>query len=262
MTWDPRRRNRTIGTARRGRGQDNVHVVPDPRSGGDRSFYRILQNPVRLSRTVAGREIRFAVEPPIRGFFHHCTVEDLVRLLSAVPVADWDGIRSLVLRQPTRRQNLLRPVWGRLVFGRPAPGYAGSAIHLDAQSPAERTRWPVSLDPESRLELRRMAADGHHVVRDRRCWSIRPNEDSIRSTQLYRTLLHEIGHFADLCRWPDPDRYFQRSWREREARAARYAHTVGAELRRNGVIPFDRIRDEEAMRAGGLDPRCCGSAST
>lgn len=42
-----------------------------------------------------------------------------------------------------------------------------------------------------------MAADGHHVVRDRRCWNIRPNVASIRNTQLYRTVLHEIGHFVD-----------------------------------------------------------------
>ena len=252
---DPRRRNRNAGTAKHSHGRDNLHVVPQPRSHGDRSFYRILTNPVRLTRTIAGREILFSVEPPIRGFFHHCTVEDITRLLTAVPADDWDGIQRIVLQQPTRRQNLLRPVWGRLVFGADGLGTAGSAIHIDAQNPAEKTRWTTSLDPDSRREMRALAADGHHVVRDRRHYDVRPNADAVRVTQLYRTLLHEIGHFVDRRRWPTAERHFQRSWREREAYAARYAHTAGTELRRNGMIPFDRIRDEDAMRADGIDPR-------
>ena len=261
MSRDPRRRNRNIGTAKQGHGHDNVHVVPHPRSPGDRSFYQILKKPVRLSRTVAGREVRFAVERPISGFFHHCTVEDIARLLAAVPAADWDGICSIVLRQPTRRQDLLRPVWGRLVFGRQDSGFAGSAIHLDAQNPAAKLRWPISLDPESQLEVRRMAADGHQVVRDRRYWNIRPNLASIRTTQLYRTVLHEIGHFVDRRRWSDSERYFQRGWRERETCAVRYATTIGTELRRNGSIPFDKTYDDDAMRADGLDPQWFGCSA-
>lgn len=252
MSRDPRRRNRNIGTARQGHGRDNLHVVP---SSSDQPFHQVLNKPVRFSRTVAGGEIRFAVERPIRGFFHHCTVEDIVRLLAVVPPADWEEIRSIVLRQPTRRQNLLRPVWGRVVFGRQDLDWAGSAIHLDAQNPTEKIRWPISLHPETRLEIRRMAADGHQVVRDRRYWNIRPNSSSIRNTQLYHTLLHEIGHFRDRRRWSDSERYFRRCWRERETRAARYATTINTELRRNGLIPFDRMQDDETMRADGLDPQ-------
>ena len=106
-----------------------------------------------------------------------------------------------------------------------------------------------------------MAADGHQVVRDRRYWNIRPNLASIRTTQLYRTVLHEIGHFVDRRRLVDSERYFQRGWRERETCAARYATEIGTELRRNGSIPFDKMHDDDAMRADGLDPQWFGCSA-
>ena len=253
-SWDPRRRNRNIGTPRAGHGQNNMYVVPHPRWYSDRPFSDTLKNPVRTARTIGGRVIQFFVEAPIRQFLHHCTVEDVVRLLAVVPPDDWMGIRIIVLRQPTRKQNLLNPVWGRLRFRMSAFGVTGSAIQLDALDPTERLRWGTSLDPEGQREIRRLAADGHQVVRRHRTWIIQPNMAAIRSSQLFRTMLHEIGHFVDWRRW-SAERYSQRSWHEREAFAFRYANTLGEELREAGLIPFESIGDHQAMRRDGLNPK-------
>ena len=46
-------------------------------------------------------------------------------------------------------------------------------------------------------ELDRLRADGHSVRLDRRHWLIEPNAAALRHTQLFRTLLHEIGHHVD-----------------------------------------------------------------
>ena len=195
----------------------------------------------------------FFVEPPIRDCRYACTVDDVARLLSEVPVDDWAGISAIVFRQPTRKQDLLRPVWGRVVFDTQVSGITGSAIHLEAQDQGQEIRWSPSLGPDEQRELAALVADGHRAVRSRRWWSVRPTVDSTRATQLYRTLLHEIGHHIDWCR-ATPELYFRRPLQEREHSADRYAMALRTELERRRAIPFDRIRDGAAMRADGLDP--------
>ena len=207
---------------------------------------------MRCSRTIRGRRTWFFVEPPTRDCYYACTVDDVARLLSEVPLDDWAGI-AIVFRQPTRKQDLLRPAWGRVVFDTQVSGITGSAIHLDAQDPRQEIQWSPSLGPDDQKELSALAADGHRVARSRRWWSIRPTMDSTRTTQLYRTLLHEIGHHVD-WRGATPELYFRRPLQERERSADRYAMALRTELERRRAIPFDRIRDGATMRADGLDP--------
>ena len=208
---------------------------------------------MQCSRTIRGRRTWFFVEPPTRDCCYACTVDDVARLLSEAPVDDWAGISAIVFRQPTRKQDLLRPVWGRVVFDTQVSGITGSAIHLDAQDQGQEMRWSPSLGPDEQRELSALVADGHRVVRSRRWWSVRPTVDSTRATQLYRTLLHEIGHHIDWCR-ATPELYFRRPLQEREHSADRYAMALRTELERRRAIPFDRIRDGATMRADGLDP--------
>ena len=196
----------------------------------------------------------FFVESPTRDCCYACTVDDVARLLSEVPLDDWAGNSAIVFRQPTRKQDLLRPVWGRLVFETQVSGITGSAIHLDAQDPRQEIRWSPSLAPDEQKELSALAADGHRVARSRRWWSIRPTVDSTRTTQLYRTLLHEIGHHVDWRR-TTPELYFRRPLQERERSAHRYAMTLRAKLEQRGAIRRHSIgagshRCRRTVRAG------------
>jgi len=88
-----------------------------------------------------------------------------------------------------------------------------------------------------------------------------------REVQLYRTILHEIGHWVDYLQkvdipsdrpgadWSELwDRYWQRPTREREAFAHRYADEAGAAHRATGAVPFDRRDDPARMIALGLRP--------
>ena len=252
-SYDPTKRNRNIGTVKQGRGRSNRLVIPWP---DDRVFYERLNAPISVGRSVFGQEIRFLVEPPNPGFAHACTVDDIARMLELVPAADRSGIGTYVLRQPTRKQRILRPVWGRLVYSGNQGKHSGPTIHLEAQRPGESFKWDRRLDPDQMKQLERLRCDGHKVSESKRNYFIEISLDSTRATQLYRSLLHEVGHYVHYVstvrdavtgsasaseRLRAEDAYWSKPFSEKETFANRYADCLGARLRREKKIPFERI---------------------
>jgi hypothetical protein len=252
---NPVRRNRNIGTAKQGHGQNNSLVIPN-RADGLHWLDRIGQYS-RVTRTIAGRRINFIVEETDKACIHPCTVSDVEHMLRQLPASDWPGLDTFLFRQPSRKQLVLAPVWGRLLYfaeittskGRKL--CRGPVIVLDAIDPESRIDWSKSLDPDDLKELGRLKADGHSVERTNRRHEIRVTPQSARNTQLYRTLLHEIGHWFDwLSKVEEPasrggrrealeNRYFARPTAEREAFAHKYADAVRARLEEMNAIPFD-----------------------
>src|SRR5215831_11316232 len=110
--------------------------------------------------------------------------------------------------------------------------------------------WSKSLTPDGRQELERLRGDGHEIVTTRRGHRINVSLESIRATQLYRTLLHEIGHIVDNDR--DPIAFDRRSSLEKESFAHQYADKLRERLIRFGIIPFDRIFDTKIIGRDGL----------
>jgi hypothetical protein len=257
---NPGRRNRNIGTARQGHGQDNRMVVPRL-SRAQGSLTAVLA-PARIEwRGVAGRDLCFVVEETSGGCSHACTVADVVALLRHIPASDWAGLDTFVLRQSTRKSRLLRPAWGRLyynarlAFRDGSPGRWGPTVFLEAFEVGSSFSWPTSLDPDDAAELEQLRADGHRIEQAGRRYRITSPAEAVRATQLYRTLPHEIGHWFDwlekvetpAARGEDfaqlEDRFFARSNREREPFAHLYAERVRVGLEADGVIPFDRKLD-------------------
>jgi hypothetical protein len=194
--WDSRRRNRNIGTAKSGHGQNNRMQIPSSWAD-DRQFYEKLENPIAVIRTVGEFKITILVEPVQSGYLHACTPDDISQVLSWLPTEHIAGINLVVLRQPKRKECLLNPVWGRLQYWSEIHSYTGVAIHLEAQPINLVLRWRKSLSPDDTQELERLIADGHQVVSERRYYEIHTSSESIRNTQLYRTLPHEVGHYVD-----------------------------------------------------------------
>lgn len=211
---DGRRRNRNIGTAKAGHGRDNRFVVPEPSSSPGPFFLR-LSRAIVVERDIAGVTLRFVVEPTRRSFVHPCTIDDLVEVLHLVPPADLQGVAFIGLRQPTRTQATLEPVWGRRV----PFDHDTSALILDAQQPLRPFRWSRALSPPAAAELDRLRSEGHTIVGDRRGYRIVGDHAAMRTTQLFRTLPHEIGHHLDQA---------TRSAREREDFAEAYARAFRA----------------------------------
>jgi hypothetical protein len=187
----------------------------------------------------------FLVEETRPGCHHACTVDDIACMLQFVPSAEWNGIAFIVLRQPKRKEEILRPAWGRWILNAAIDDHCGSAIFLDAVDPAIPVRWDVSLTPDLQHELARLREEGHAVTTTKRHHLISPNLASVRCTQLYGTLLHEIGHHVDYHR--DPYLFERKGSRERERFAHRYAATLREELRGQGVIPFERILSRQSI---------------
>lgn len=230
----------------------------------DRVFYEVLRAPVVVRRIMGGSPLICLVEPPRPGSFHACTVDDVCRILDHVPPGHLNALDLVVLRQPTRKQELLRPVWGRLAYHATIGRHAGTAIFLEAQQ-GQPFVWPASLDPEDAAELERLRADGHVVTRERRGWRIAPTPRSIRETQLHRTLLHELGHAVDW--WTSVVRPSERladealraglarAYRSRPRRAKEdFAHRYAAEVVRNVPRFVAPLLDHASLLADGLDP--------
>jgi hypothetical protein len=257
--YNPTRRNRNIGTAKQGHGKSNRLVIPAVCSG-ERYWGEVLQPHVVVRRFIRSREITFIVEACRADCRHACSVEDVAHVFAHVPPDDLSGIDTLLFRQSTRKQALLRPAWGRIHFSADLglPGgktlRSGPIITLEATNCGERLAWPSALSPSDRDELERLRRDGHAIERDGRSYIISISCESARAIQLYRTLLHEIGHWVDFKqRVVVPadagvadyatlsEAYFARASDEREYFAHAYAESMRAHLVKFGIIPFDPL---------------------
>lgn len=122
-----------------------------------------------------------------------------------------------------------------------------------------------SQTPEQQNELKRIIRDGHIILEHKSEYIYQPTISCCRNTQLYRTLLHEIGHYVQYlectvrkkCSHSDQidyeELYHKIPKSEKESFAHKYAETKKEELERNGVIPFDRMLDFKTLRIENLD---------
>jgi hypothetical protein len=255
--WDARRRNKNIGTAKAGHGQNNKMRIAEHWIGGKLIlFHEKLDNAVTLTRTIGDRNITILVEPVQAGFLHACTPDDIAQVLRLLPQKHTEGIDLVVLRQPKRKEQILSPVWGRLQYWSDIQQYSGVAIHIEAQPVDGIVYWSKSLSPDNAQELERLVEDGHQVISERRRYIIRINSESTRATQLYRTLPHEVGHYVDYLNTTTEDENNELFWskpsQDKEAFAHRYALEFWERGKREGTMPFQRVLSKESLIAEGL----------
>lgn len=236
--WNPIRRNKHVGTKANGHGSNNKLVIPESWHESKR-FYECLKSYVLVTRAVGNRDLHFFVEPTKQNWFYPCTIDDICAILAHCPLDDISVFDFIVLRQPTRKQHILSPVWGRAIFSFDISSYSGTAIILEAQSLAPII-WGSSIRTEFSREIDRLRADGHEVCRTRRDIKIHVTPNSLRNTLLYRTLLHEIGHHIDYKRWSESE-WCNRTRTEKEDYAYRYADKIFQTLQRKGIVPFKPI---------------------
>jgi len=247
--WNPTRRNRNIGTKARGHGADNRLVIPDSWHQMTR-FYERLEDYVFVKRMIGAREILFFVEPPRPDWFYPCTLDDICTVLQRCSPKDIEAFDFIVLRQPTRKQKILSPVWGRAIFYFDISTYHGAAIVLEAQN-TKPILWVKSLQPESVRELERLRGDGHEIRNTRKGIELHVTPNTLRNTILYRTLLHEVGHHVDYQRHSDQE-WKGRTSMVKEDFAHRYACETFERLQRNGDVPFSTKLDPQSLQEDGL----------
>ena len=255
--WRPERRNRNIGTAASGHGQSNKMTIPNSRLDrfGMETVFQERVKPARVETIeIGGNSLTVSYEEPRPGFTYGCSPKDIAHLLSQIPADDFDLIDLMVFRQPTLKQARQNPVWGRLQYCALIGNHLGPAIYIEAQKIGASFKWSRKLSLDDQAELARLRSDGHVVTENRREFVITPSEDSIRNKLLYRTVLHEIGHWVqyekealdEITGLSDDldlayDLYFSKPGAEHEQFAHRYATEKAALLRSKGVLPFDPI---------------------
>ncbi len=261
---DSRRRNRNIGTVKSGHGKDNKLTIPERWS--DFSIYwEKLSSYVPIVKSIHSHSVTFLVEPPRSGYFHHCTVNDVQHVLKLLPIKFVSHIDLVVFRQPTAKQEILCPVWGRLGYWSEIGKYEGPGIYIEAQPASLKFKWDKSLRPDDELELERYHSAGFEIEEHVRGYNIKANSNSIRAKQLYYTIPHEIGHYVDyLESWnkfdcgDDNDRFWElykaKPKREKEVFANRYADEFRKEMESKKLFPFVPKFNKEDVQADRLNP--------
>ncbi|WP_141401308.1 hypothetical protein [Cohaesibacter gelatinilyticus] len=254
--WRPERRNRRIGTKSSGYSQSNDMRIPSSwcdKTGKLTLFHELLERPYEMEAIIYGCDITILYETPKEGFSYGCSPADVIKLLKLVAIDVPPLPDIIVFRQPTRKQRQQNPVWGRFFYYSEFGKHKGSAIVLEAQKIGDSLIWPRRMSLEDRDEYNRLNDDGHRFVETKRDFRAELTEDAIRSTLLFRTFLHELGHWADYSykvifgnsaidgeydNDTAEDLYFARPTSEREVYAHAFADKYRKRLKNAGEIPF------------------------
>ena len=192
---NPTRRNRNIGTAKQGYGQNNKLVVPYP-AVEMKSFYERLGEYKTIEKIINEHKFRFVVEKTRQNSFHACTIEDIEQILNQIPKQDYGELELIIVRQPTRKEENLKSVWGRLIYSYEFENNYSPAVIIEAVDLDRTFKWSKKLSIDSHKELERLKEDGHKIKMSKRFYEAEYELMNIRATQLYRTLPHEFGHYV------------------------------------------------------------------
>ncbi len=249
---NPIRRNRNIGTSKQGHGQNNKLTIPEP-CGILKSFYERLVDYEKIKKIINGHEFLFIIEKTRDNSLHSCSVKDIETIIEQIPKKDYGDLKLIIFRQPKRKEETLSPTWGRLIYSYEFENNYFPAIILDSFDLTRKFKWTTKLSIDSQKELERLLEDGHEIVNDGRNFVAEYKLENVRNTQLYRTLLHEFGHYVqylefvvrpgnedeDYELWEKRnDKYFEIPKEEKEKFTHKYSDNLKVELTKKKIIPF------------------------
>lgn len=246
---NPTRRNRNIGTSKQGHGQHNKLAIPNPYDDA-RLFYERLGAYDKEERIINGHPFLFVTEKNNDTFKHACSVSDLERMISYIPPANYGDLKLIVLRQPKRKEGILSCVWGRFIYSYEFENDFYPAVILEAFEDNSKLKWSRGLSPDDQQELLRLRGDGHSFMENKRGYTALLETTNVRNTQLYRTLLHEFGHYVhyfQMVKASDNDNeerqeeaYLHLPKDVKEKFAHQYADKLRERLLQENLIPFER----------------------
>jgi hypothetical protein len=255
---DATRRNRNIGTSNQGHGKDNELTIPQP-ALILKCFYERLDNYKKIPKTINGHDFLFVVEQTRETSEHACSINDISKIIENIPTKNYGDLKLIILRQPKRKEEKLSPVWGRLIYTYEFEGEYYPAIIIEAIDFKRKFKWTKKLSIDSQRELERLREDGHKIIDVKRHLIADYKINNVRATQLYRTLIHEFGHYVHYLEFVEipgtddeeyeewekrNDLYFKLPNSEKEKFAHKYADFLKQKLIDKKIIPFERIEDE------------------
>ncbi|MFT9077782.1 hypothetical protein [Ethanoligenens sp.] len=216
---NPIKRNRNIGTRKSGNKRQSKFEIP---SQNYNPFYKNIQHPKFIQRTVGKKTFQFIVEQLKDNYIYTCSIDEICAVLSRVPPNDLDGLSLIVLRQPKKKEEIIDPCWGRIRYFFEFDRKLQPAIIIEAIDPSSITKiTKKGISPFFQKELDMLSEEGNRVSYDKRNIRISKTTESAKNTQLYRTLLHEIGHYVAYKRGNDGNTY-----EDQEVFANNYAKAI------------------------------------
>ncbi len=249
---NPTRRNRNIGTAKQGFKRQNRFDIPCYYIRESKIYWEKLSSYKKIEKQINGWNFTFIVEKTKKDWFHACTIEDLEMILQHIPSAYYRDLRTIVLRQPKRTEEIFSAVWGRLVFYYEFESEGVPAIILESVKSGSKINWSRKINIDRQKELERLKNDGFEMIETKRSFEIDLTLENVRNTQLYRTLLHEIGHYFQYCE--NPEKFDRLPTAEKEVFAHNFADKLKLELEEKNIIPFSRQFFKESFVQNGLEP--------
>ena len=243
------RRNKNIGTAKHGHGQNNKLTIAEPYCTS-KYFYERLYKYTKTKKVINGHEFVFTIEKVRDTSVHSCSIEDIQTIIEQIPESDYGDLKFIVFRQPKRKEEILSPVWGRLIYIYEFEDEYLPAIIIDAIDLTKKLKLSNKLTLEQKKELERLKNDGHEIINDGRYYIAELKKENVRNTQLYRTLLHEFEnyfHYLELVERPSLNKqdyeerrnlYFKIPTIEKEKFANTYAEKLYSNLKSKNIIPF------------------------
>ncbi|MBD3904034.1 hypothetical protein NAL32_04670 [Chryseobacterium sp. Ch-15] len=249
--FNPTRRNRNIGTENQGFSQNNKLKISTP-YGTLKSFYERIEKYQTEIRMINGHEFLFIIEETRENCFHSCSVNDLAKIIQYIPKEDYGDLRFIILRQPKRKEEIISPVWGRLVYSFEFENEYFPAIILDSIDLNKRLVWSKKQTIEDQKEFILLKEDGHLFIENKRDFISELKLNPSRNTQLYRTLLHEFGHYVhylEVVERPGTndakeirdDYYMSLPKVEKEKFAHQYTNRLKKKLTDDKIIPFENM---------------------
>ncbi|WP_294250809.1 hypothetical protein [uncultured Chryseobacterium sp.] len=248
--YNPIRRNRNIGTDNQGFSNNNKLRIATP-YGTLKSFYERIGK----YHIINGHEFLFIVEETRENCFHSCSVNDIAKMIMHIPSEDYGNLRFIILRQAKRKEEIISPVWGRLIYSFEFDKEYAPAIILDAIDTNKKLVWSKKMTIEDQKEFTRLREDKHLFTDNRKAYISPICSEPSRNTQLYRTLLHEFGHYVhylEVVERPGSETedyemkeerdnfYFQLPHVEKAKFAHQYADRLKKKLINDRIIPFDQ----------------------
>lgn len=193
--YNPIRRSKNIGTENQGFGQNNKLKISSP-YGTLQSFYERFDKYQKEVRIINEHEFLFIIEENRENSIHSCSINDLQKIIEQIPKEDYGDLKFIVLRQPKRKEEIISPVWGRLIYSYEFEDEYFPAIILEAIDLNKKLIWSKKQNIEDQKEFERLKQDGHDFIENKRNFIAYLEPEASRNTQLYRTLLHELGHYV------------------------------------------------------------------
>ncbi|MDB4901706.1 MAG: hypothetical protein JWQ63_987 [Mucilaginibacter sp.] len=253
---NPTRRNRNIGTSKQGHGKSNKLTIPSP-CVVSKTFFERLGPYEKVEKLINGHSFIFVTESTRQSSKHACSISDIERIIENIPLTHYGSLRLIVLRQPKRKEEIVSPVWGRLIYSYEFEDNYYPAIILEAVDYNKKLHFKKSQSPDDQKEFERLKKDGHQFVENKNIFTSSYGIEKVRNTQLYRTLLHEFGHYVQYLEvvempgktdedFEDWDKRFEVYLKIPKSAKEKYAHKYADDLleklQNEKLVPFDAIQ--------------------